>query len=208
MHKKMLRAASRISAAPRRRSGSKAAEELAQARDLLQRAQCNDAYWHGIFGGLYAPHLRTEISRNLIRAEAITDRHTPGAHAPRVETLDYDGDGVDELLFTAPEVQALLKPSDGATLAALDFRPTSSTMINSILRRPEPYHSRLRDPNYRPATSTASAYEQTKVKESGLERFLLYDRWARNTFRLFLFDPAKSAVEYEALQLQEDPGFA
>ena len=37
---------------------------------------------------------------------------------------------------------------------------------------------------------------------------LLYDRWSRNTFRLFLFDPAKGAAEYEALQLQEDPGFA
>ena len=208
LHKKMLRVADRIAKAPKRRAGSKAAEELANARDLLHRAQCNDAYWHGIFGGLYAPHLRTEICRNLIRAEAIADRHTPGGIAPRVEILDYDGDGVDELLFTAPEYQALLKPSDGGTLAALDFRPTSSTLINSILRRPEPYHSRLRDPNYRPATSTASAYEQTKVKESGLDRFLQYDRWPRHSFRIFVFDPSRTAADYEALHLQEDAGFA
>ncbi len=208
MHKKMLRVANRIAKAPKRRAGSKAAEELATARDLLQRAQCNDAYWHGIFGGLYAPHLRTDISRNLIRAETIADRHTPGGFTPRVENLDYDGDGVDELLFTAPEYQALVKPSDGGTLAALDFRPTASTLINSILRRPEPYHSRLRDPNYRPATSTAAAYEQTKVKEAGLERFLLYDRWSRHAFRLFLFDPSRTSADYEALRLQEDPGFA
>lgn len=208
MHKKMLRAASRITKAPKRRAGSKAADELAVARDLLQRGQCNDAYWHGIFGGLYAPHLRTDISRNLIRAEAIADRHTPGGIAPRVETLDYDGDGVDELLFTASEYQALLKPSDGGTLAVLDFRSTASTLINSILRRPEPYHSRLRDPNYRPATSTAAAYEQTKVKEAGLERYLLYDRWPRHAFRLFLFDPSRSSADYETLKLQEDPGFA
>ena len=208
LHKKMLRVADRIAKAPKRRAGSKAAEELANARDLLHRAQCNDAYWHGIFGGLYAPHLRTEIWRNLICAEAIADRHTPGGLAPRVETLDYDGDGVDELLFTAPEYQALLKPSDGGTLAALDFRPTSSTLINSILRRPEPYHSRLRDPNYRPATSTASAYEQTKVKESGLDRFLQYDRWPRHSFRIFVFDPSRTAADYESLHLQEDAGFA
>ncbi len=208
MHKKMLRVAGRIAAAPKRRSGSKAAEELAKARDLLHRAQCNDAYWHGIFGGLYAPHLRTDISRNLIRAETIADRYTPGAALPRVESLDYDGDGVDELLFTAPEYQALVKPADGGTIAALDFRPTGSTLINSILRRPEPYHARLRDPLYRPATSTAAAYEQTKVKEMGLERFLLYDRWPRHTFRLFLFDPSHNSTHYEALKLQEDAGFA
>jgi 4-alpha-glucanotransferase len=207
MHKKMLRVAGRVVKAPKRRPGSKAADELAAARDLLHRAQCNDAYWHGIFGGLYAPHLRTDIFRNLIRAEVIADRHTPGGIAPRVETLDYDGDGTDELLFTAPEYQALVKPSDGGTLAALDFRPTASTLINSILRRPEPYHSRLRDPNYRPATATA-AYEQTKVKETGLDRFLLYDRWPRHTFRLFLFDPSRDSEDYESLKLQEDPGFA
>jgi alpha-amylase len=208
LHKKMLRAAARIAATPKRRSGSKAADDLARARDLLHRAQCNDAYWHGIFGGLYAPHLRTDISRNLIRAESIIDRHKPGAMTPRVESLDYDGDGMEELLFTAPEYQALLKPSDGGTLAALDFRLTESTLINSILRRPEPYHARLRDPNYRPATSTASAYEQTKVKEQGLERFLIYDRWPRHAFRLFFFDPSRSAADYEVLKLQEDPAFA
>ena len=203
MHKKMLRVSWRLNRLPKRRSGSKPAEELKTARDLLLRAQCNDDYWHGIFGGLYAPHLRTELWRNLIRAEAIADRHTPGAQPPHVEVLDYDGDGVEELLFTAPEYQALLKPSDGGTLAVLDFRPTESTLINSIWRRPEPYHARLKDPNYRPATSTAAAYEQTKVKESGLDRFLRYDHWARHAFRLFLFDPSRTHADYEALELHE-----
>ena len=208
MHQKMLRVSSRLNRVPRRRSGSKPAEDLKKARDLLLRAQCNDAYWHGIFGGLYAPHLRTELWRNLIRAEAIADRHTPGAQSPHVEVLDYDGDGLEELLFTAPEYQALLKPSDGGTLAVLDFRPTESTLINSIWRRPEPYHARLKDPNYRPATSTAAAYEQTKVKESGLDRFLRYDHWARHAFRLFLFDPSRTHADYEALELHEGAGIA
>ena len=208
LHKKMLHVSGRIAAAPKRRSGSKSAEELETARDLLLRAQCNDAYWHGIFGGLYAPHLRTDLWRNLIRAEVIAERQTPGALDPRVETLDFDCDGNDELLFTAPAYQALLKPSDGGTLATLDFRPTDSTLINSLQRRPEAYHARLRDPSYRPPTSTAAAYEQTKVKEAGLERFLQYDHWARHTFRLFLFDPARGQADYERLALQEDAGFA
>jgi len=207
LHKKMLRVSGCLAAAPKRRAGSKPAEELKKARDLLLRAQCNDAYWHGIFGGLYAPHLRTELWRSLVRAEVIADRHTPGSIGPRVESLDYDGDGRDELLFTSPEYQALLKPSDGGTMAALDFRRTESTLINSILRRPEPYHQRLQDPNYRPATSTAAAYEQTKVKEAGLERFLRYDRWPRHAFRLFLFDPQRTHADYEALELHEGKEF-
>jgi alpha-amylase len=128
--------------------------------------------------------------------------------APRVETLDYDGDGTSELLFTSTEYQALVKPSDGGTLAALDFRPTGSTLINSIARRPEAYHARLREIAKNPPGSVTSIHEQTRVKEPGLERYLRYDRWPRHTFRLFLFDPSRNHADYENIQLQEDPGFA
>ncbi|HET8924213.1 MAG TPA: alpha-amylase/4-alpha-glucanotransferase domain-containing protein [Candidatus Acidoferrum sp.] len=209
LHKKMLRVSARIAAAPRHTTGSKAAEELSQAHDLLLRAQCNDVYWHGIFGGIYAPHLRTDPWRNLIRAEAIADRQIPGALAARVELLDYDADGALELLFTAPELQALLKPSDGGTIAAFDFRPAVATLVNSILRRPEEYHARLREAAGKPAAgAVASIHEQTRVKEPGLERYLRYDRWPRHAFRVLLFDPARTQLDYETLELQEDAGFA
>src|SRR5215217_2058319 len=44
--------------------------DLPSARRAIGRAQCNDAYWHGVFGGLYLPHLRDAIWRNLANAEA------------------------------------------------------------------------------------------------------------------------------------------
>jgi len=211
LHKKMLRVSARIAAtpAPTCDQREKQAAELREARDLLLRAQCNDAYWHGIFGGIYAPHLRTDPARNLIRAEAIADRLTPGAHAPRVEMLDYDADGAKELLFTSPEFQALLKPADGGTIAALDFRSAAATLINSISRRPEAYHTRLREAAGPQATGAlASIHEQTRVKEPGLERFLHYDRWPRHAFRVLIFDPSRTPADYEALELREDPAFA
>src|SRR6266700_4144467 len=209
LHKKMLRVSARIAAAPVHHDGLKANDELLQARDLLLRAQCNDAYWHGIFGGIYAPHLRTDPWRNLIRAEAIADRQTPGALVPRVELLDYDADGANELLFTSLEAQALLKPSDGGAIAALDFRPAAATLVNSILRRPEAYHTRLREAAGKPSTgAVASIHEQTRVKEPGLERFLRYDRWPRHAFRVLIFDPSRTHADYEALELREDAGFA
>lgn len=209
LHKKMLRVSARIAAIPQRRTNPKASDELALARDLLLRAQCNDAYWHGIFGGLYAPHLRTELWRSLIRAEVIADRQSPASLAPHVELLDYDADGSHEHLFTASEYQALLKPGDGATLAAFDFRPCAATLINSIQRRPEAYHTRLRDGSRTSvAGSAVSIHEQTRVKEPGLERFLRYDRWPRHSFRVALFDPRRTQADYEALELQEEPGFA
>ncbi len=209
LNKKMLRVSARVAAVPVRHNNTAVCVELAQARDLLLRAQCNDAYWHGIFGGLYAPHLRTDLWRNLIRAELIADRQTAGALIPRVELLDYDADGAHEHLFTSPEYQALLKPTDGGTLAAFDFRPAAATLINSIQRRPEAYHARLRDAAKTAVSgSVASIHEQTLVKEPGLERFLRYDRWPRHAFRVLLFDPARTHAQYETLELQEDPGFA
>lgn len=208
LHKKMLRASTRLAAVPYRRTESRSSQEIAHARDLLLRAQCNDAYWHGVFGGLYAPHLRTELWRNLIRAEAAADRLTPGGQIGRVELLDYDADGKNELLFTGPEYQALVKPSDGGTLAVLDFRPVCSTLVNSLQRRPEAYHARLREASLAKTEAGTPLHEQTRVKEPNLERFLQYDRWPRHAFRILVFDPKRTHAEYEALQLMEDPSFA
>jgi alpha-amylase/alpha-mannosidase (GH57 family) len=208
LHKKMLRVATRVAAAPARRSAIKPAEEIAEARDLLLRGQCNDAFWHGVFGGLYAPHLRTELWKSLIRAEILADRQIPGGLVSRVEMLDYDADGANELLFTSPECQALMKPSDGGTLAALDFRPAAATLINSMQRRQEAYHTRLREASNVQAGAVTSIHEQTRVKEPGLEKYLRYDRWARHAFRILIFSPSRKHADYESLQLQEDAGFA
>jgi 4-alpha-glucanotransferase len=208
LHKKMLRAGTRLAAVPLRRTESKPAREIAIARDQLLRAQCNDAYWHGVFGGLYAPHLRTELWRNLIRAELAADKLIPGGQIGRVEMLDYDSDGKNELLFTGPEYQALLKPSDGGTVAALDFRPTAATLINSMQRRPEAYHARLREAPRSTTGAVTSIHEQTRVKEPNLERYLKYDRWARHAFRILVFSPKRTQADYESLQLQEDASFA
>jgi hypothetical protein len=207
LHKKMLRVSSTISSAPPRHASPEHSAQLHQARDLLLRAQNNDAYWHGVFGGLYAPHLRTELWRNLVRAETIVDQLTPGGQMPRVETVDYDADGDAELLFTSREYQALLKPNDGATLAMFDFRPASATVINSMQRRPEPYHSRVREAAGGSSHSGAvSIHDQVRVKEPNLERLLRYDRFARHSFRVLLFDPACQFSDYESLQLAELPG--
>ncbi len=208
LHKKMLRTATRVAAMPVRKNVSKQTEELAEARDLLMSGQCNDAFWHGVFGGLYAPHLRTAIWKNLIRAEWLADRQVPGGLLSRVEIVDYDADGANELLFTSPDCQALLKPSDGATLTMMDFRPAAATLVNSMQRRQEAYHARLADATNSPSGVVTSIHEQTRVKEPGLEKYLRYDRWARNAFRVLIFSPKRTHSDYESLQLQEDAGFA
>jgi alpha-amylase len=205
LHKKMLRASAAVASIPPRRTSAEHAVLHQEAQDRALRGQGNDAYWHGIFGGIYAPHLRTELWRNLIRAESLADQLTPGGLVPRVELVDYDADGAAEVLFTAPEFQALLKPSDGGTVPMFDFRPARATLVNSIIRRPEAYHTRLREAaNAVPTTGGAvSIHDQVLVKEPNLDRFLRYDRHARHAFRAFLFDPLQTQSDYETLQIRE-----
>jgi 4-alpha-glucanotransferase len=209
LHMKMLHVSASVAAVPPRYTNPGHNSNLEQARDLLLRGQGNDAYWHGVFGGVYAPHLRTEVWRDLVRAETIADQLTPGNQAPRLEILDYDSDGSNELLFTSPDYQALLKPNDGATLAMFDFRSASATLINSMQRRPEPYHSRLREAaSAQQSSGAVSIHDQVRVREPNLERFLHYDRFPRHSFRVLLFDPDRNFADYEAVRLAELPGLA
>ena len=53
-------------------------EEAGKALDHIWQAQCNCAYWHGVFGGLYLPHLRFGLYRNLIQAQAKLDGAVAG----------------------------------------------------------------------------------------------------------------------------------
>ena len=210
LHMKMLHVSAKIRGLGTVKRGSKALlRARCEAHTDLLRAQCNDAYWHGIFGGLYAPHLRTALWRALVRAESLADAATNRAknyaHAAR---LDFDADGREEIYVTSERYAALLAPADGATIAALDFRPAGATLINSIQRRPEAYHDRLRSLSTDGTHGAVSIHEQSRVKEAGLERWLHYDRWPRHAFRLLLFSKDKNFEEYQQLRLDEDARLA
>jgi alpha-amylase len=182
-------------------------DRLDKARTHLLRAQCNDAYWHGIFGGLYSPHLRDSVASELVEAERLLD----GDQAPaRVRRDGLGSPEHGELYFTAGAFSALLDPADGATLSALDFRAVGAALVNSIARRPEAYHSHLARASASGGSEVASIHDRVRVKEPGLDRLLRYDRWRRNPFRLLLFGNEKQSSDYAALALGEasDPAGA
>ena len=137
LHKKMLHVSGKVKKLSDTKSRSR---NLPQARDeastLLLQGQCNDAYWHGVFGGLYAPHLRTALWRSLVQAETIADglEHRKHEYA-EFQTLDFDADGREEVYFTSEKYAALVAPGDGGTISAIDFRPANATPINSLMRR-------------------------------------------------------------------------
>ncbi len=204
LHKKALHVSRKLQSARTRKEDGRDRAKVEKARTHLLRAQCNDAYWHGVFGGLYSPHLRTALWNELVRAETLLDLRKPSSRQGiRCEHIDFDADGVKEIYVTAAQGAFLLKPNDGATISMLDFRPSGVTLINSLTRRVEAYHSRLADAAPGQAGGVASIHEQTKVKEPGLENRLRYDRWARNCFRVLIFPRGKTRDDYEWVRLGE-----
>ncbi|MDE3169313.1 MAG: DUF1926 domain-containing protein [Acidobacteriota bacterium] len=210
MHKKMLHVSEKVSALARTRTRrGKSESERALAETSLLRGQCNDAYWHGVFGGLYSPHLRTAAWQALEAAETIADRlsHRTRQFAD-ARTIDFDRDGRDEIYLTSDQYAALISPDDGGTISAIDFRPRNLTLINSLQRRPEAYHAKLRNPPAGQTQGVHSIHEQMRTKEVGVERWLNYDHWPRSAFRLLVFGRDKTFEDCKAVQLDEDRALA
>jgi 4-alpha-glucanotransferase len=210
LQKKMLHVSGKVRGLMRSSpADSCACKELQQAETFLLRGQCNDPYWHGVFGGLYAPHLRTAPWRALIEAEAIADgtSHARKEFADSAK-IDFDCDGTDEIYFTSESYAALIQLQDGGTISAIDSRRSNTALINSLKRRPESYHAKIRDRAGQNSTAVHSIHEQTRMKEEGLERWLIYDRWPQNSFRLLLFGREKTQHDCELVQLNENAALA
>lgn len=126
MHKKMMA----LSALARRHGDPPA------VRRAIGRAQCNDAYWHGVFGGLYLPHLRDAVWRNLAEAEAALRQGEGLAY----DVLDLDGDGDEEVWIHSPAFSALVSPARGGAVEEYTIFRDGVNYANALTRRREAYH--------------------------------------------------------------------
>jgi 4-alpha-glucanotransferase len=201
MHKKMLHVSGKLRKLRRSRKEEWRRAEK-EARTLLLRGQCNDAYWHGVFGGLYAPHLRTAVLESLAQAEEMADRaRHGGAEFAEAKRLDYDADGAEEIYLTSERYAALVTPAHGGTMASLDCRAAGVTLLHAMARRPEAYHERLAQAGTGTQGAAVSIHERVRAKEAGLEKLLKYDRWRRQAFRLLVFAKERGASDYQELRL-------
>ncbi len=71
-----------------------------------------------------------------------------------------------------------------------------------------PYHRRLREASSGGSGQVGSIHDQLRSKEEDLQRFLRYDRWPRNAFRLLLFSSDKTFNDYRELKLDEHAALA
>jgi hypothetical protein len=181
MHKRMLGLSARLAAVPPRLRDP-------ALQQLLHVAQANDGYWHGLFGGLYLPHLRRGVYGALLRLEAALDRAGP---RPARERLDLDADGVDEIVVQNGELQAVVRLDGTAAIVELDSYALAQNFGDTLRRHAEHYHRKALEAGHSKShgEGIASAHDRVSFKHAIGPEDLAVDAGPRATFRETWLDP-------------------
>jgi alpha-amylase len=163
-----------------------------QAQMELWKGQCNDAYWHGVFGGLYLPHLRSALYRHLLTAESIAHEILHNDCSAKV--LDFDCDGYNNVLVHTNHIN-LVASENGGCVTELSLNKKAVNILDIISKRPESYHAKLVKTTDAQEGKTKTIHEISTVKEDGLSDYLTYDSYRRSSF-LDHFFPADTTVQH------------
>ena len=158
------------------------AKLLREAQQALYAGQCNCAYWHGVFGGLYLSHLRGAVYAQLLAAEQLALKVS--GVSSRQSRVDADGDGREELCLTTPTMNIVVDPAEGGSITEWSVYGPRLNLFDTLTRRHEPYHDRLlaRHAAASAAGAPASIHDLLQVKEEHLDAHLLYDDHRRSGF--------------------------
>ncbi|HXX77401.1 MAG TPA: alpha-amylase/4-alpha-glucanotransferase domain-containing protein [Ktedonobacteraceae bacterium] len=217
-HKKMLRVHDAVYAAG-------ATEEAGVVQ--LWKAQANDTYWHGLFGGVYMNHVRSAIYHHLIKAEIAADRIRFGNEQwQHHQFTDFDRDSQDELIIESDQQNIYLDPQRGGTLFEWDLRRSMHNMLSVMSRHEEGYHRTLRDFEQERrklealaaqlgtdssanggSAQPVSPHTSVRTKEPDLDRYLVVDRYRRNSLIDHFLPPATTLSDFALLDFEEMGNF-
>ena len=217
-HKKMLRVHDVVYAAG-------ATEETGVVQ--LWKAQANDTYWHGLFGGVYMSHIRSAIYHHLIKAENAADRVRFGdGQWQRYKFTDFDRDSLNELIIESDQQNLYIDPQRGGTLFEWDLRHSMHNLLSVMSRHEEGYHRTLRDYEQERRKREALAVQNSadkssngehaqpvsphtsvRTKEPDLDRYLVVDRYRRNSLIDHFLPPATTLSDFAQLDFEEMGNF-
>ena len=140
-----------------------------EARFALMRGQSNDAYWHGVFGGIYLPHLRFAVENNLINAENLCGK---------IHLKDDE----DVYVLENAALRLQINPEVGGGIEALDVKTTGINLVNTMTRQWEAYHSRILEASMSNNGGHSSIHDRLEYKEENLMEKLVIDDHLRLSF--------------------------
>jgi len=152
MHKKMLyvrekliQVEKQVNKIKNEENKSEIKTKIAEAWEEIYKAQCNDSYWHGLFGGVYLQFLRFSVYAHLINAENIIDSLNSEFYSIAnkyisITPIDFNKDSKMDVIIESNILNLYINPSDGGTIFELDYKPKSYNLLNTLTRWPEAYH--------------------------------------------------------------------
>jgi alpha-amylase len=176
--------------------------QVAQAE--LYRSQCNCPYWHGAFGGLYLPHLRSAIYSHLIAADsAICQLEGHAGRWVSSEAADFNLDARKEVKLASDRLAAYFAPARGGHLYEFDVRAARVNLGATLNRRPEAYHKKVLAGSQAHENGQAmSIHDLVKFKQPDLDKRLVYDAWPRKSLVDHFLRPGLSLEEFQRSQGQ------
>lgn len=164
---------------------------LAKARTQLYRSECNCAYWHGLFGGLYLNNLRHALSTALLSGERLLDVAERGDNPfLTVRTKDINADLAPEVSVHSESLLVIASPRLGGSLIEISDLTRAFLLTDVLSRREEGYHQKLRlldaqqtaKLDSKAEAAPANTHDQVRSKEANLSRFLVFDDYRRSAF--------------------------
>ncbi|MFX0057336.1 MAG: alpha-amylase/4-alpha-glucanotransferase domain-containing protein [Candidatus Heimdallarchaeota archaeon] len=155
--------------------------KIEQAWDEIYKAQCNDCYWHGLFGGVYLQFLRFSVYTHLLNAEKIIDdlfsdiNKIPNEYMS-ILPIDFNKDSKMDIIVESNILNLYINPDDGGTIFELDYKPKSYNLLNILTRWPEAYH------------------DSEKINQEEV----MVDRFRRSILRVRFFENDTSLTQLES----------
>jgi len=191
MHKMASRLSRTVQAELETKPAARRRAVLLKAREHVWQAQCNCGYWHGVFGGLYLPHLRRAIHGHLARAESLLREGATDAARE-----DWDLDGTEEVLLASGGQFLSIHPGAGGSIPLWYLDRAGLNLSDSITRAPEPYHARVRGDEGR--GDGAKLADQFESSDPALAAALSYDAVPRTSGLVWWFPEGDDAASWSA----------
>jgi hypothetical protein len=108
--------------------------------EAVLKAQCNDVFWHGVFGGLYLPNLRDNAYSFVSEAE--NERYKE-LSSTKLFCEDLNGDGSEDIKAVSKSYIASFDLGSGGVLNELILRDKNFNLGNTLTRHKEAYHYKV-----------------------------------------------------------------
>jgi len=155
----------------------------------LFKAETNDVFWHGAFGGIYLPNLRDNAYRYIIECEDFSPNG--------ITTNDIEMLGFNQLKAKTKELIMRFSAKGGA-LIEFDDREKRFNFQNTLTKREESYHKKMLNKTDSSTDEVETIHNMQYNLSKELKKELVFDGYERVSFIDFIKDNDKILKDFSS----------